>query len=510
MLFNSYLFILVFLPVCLGVYLILVRRGWRKQSFDWLVLASFFFYAWWKLSNLPLLLGSLLFNYAAGTWLGKLPPGRRAKGLLAFGVAANLLFLGYFKYANFFLDNVNNLFGTRWTFVEVLLPLGISFITFQKIAYLVDSYQGLTRGYGFRDFCLFVSFFPQLIAGPIVHHSELMPQFREKSSGPRWEDFAVGITLFAIGLAKKVLVADMFAAYASPMFAAARQGTDPGFGAAWAGVLAYTMQIYFDFSAYSDMALGVGRLFGIHLPLNFNSPYKATNIADFWHRWHMTLSRFLRDYLYIPLGGNRKGPVRRYVNLLATMLLGGLWHGAGWTFVMWGALHGLYLCMYHAWNAWRTRTGRVPPEGPAGEGYRAAAGVWLARGLTFFAVVLAWVFFRAENFPSAIRILESMVGLHGFSSGIPDLDVLKATRRIVLFLAVVWLMPNSHEILAVYKPALEYIRVPRKVCLAPTPRWLGSLLAWRPGWPWAVGAAALMVWSMLNLFRPSEFIYWQF
>ncbi len=261
MLFSSYLFILVFLPITLGVYVLIIRRGWRKQSFDWLVLASLFFYGWWKWSNVPLLLGSLVFNYAVGTWLGKVTPGWRARALLTVGLAANLLFLGYFKYANFFVENANTLLGLHWTITHVVLPLGISFYTFQKIGYRVDSYHGLTRGYGFRDFCLFVSFFPQLIAGPIVHHSELMPQFRRKDSGPSWQDWGVGTTLFVIGLAKKVLVADPFAGFASPVFDAAAHGMAPGFAAAWIGTLASTMQIYFDFSGYSDMAIGLARLF---------------------------------------------------------------------------------------------------------------------------------------------------------------------------------------------------------------------------------------------------------
>jgi|ERR1035441_4535730 D-alanyl-lipoteichoic acid acyltransferase DltB (MBOAT superfamily) len=505
MLFNSYLFILVFLPVTLAVYLLIIQRGWRKQSFDWLVAASLFFYGWWKWSNLPLLLGSLLFNYATGTWLGKMAPGWRAKALLAFALTANLLFLGYFKYANFVINNADALFGLRWTLTHVALPLGISFYTFQKIAYLVDSYHGRTRGYGFRDFCLFVSFFPQLIAGPIVHHSEVMPQFRRKDSGPTWEDWGVGATLFVIGLSKKVLIADPFATYASPVFNAARDGATPGFAAAWIGVLAYTMHIYFDFSGYTDMAIGLARLFGIRLPLNFNSPYKAVNIADFWRRWHMTLSRFLRDYLYIPLGGNRKGPARRHVNLMLTMLLGGLWHGAGWTFVIWGALHGFYLSLFHGWHTWRQRTGRLRPA-------HSTAGVWAGRVGTFLAVVAAWVFFRAENLTSAIKLLGSMAGWHGFSFETAGLSfkLASGTKRVLVFLAVVWLFPNSHEILAEHKPALEYTKEPVQVSLAPTPRWLGERLTWRPTLPWALVLTALMVWSVLSLSQPSEFIYWQF
>ena len=505
MLFNSYLFILVFLPITLGVYVIIVRQGWRKRSFDWLVVASIFFYGWWKWSNVPLLLGSLLFNYTIGTWLGKLNPGHRARVLLTFGLAGNLLFLGYFKYANFFIDNANAVLGLKWGFTHVVLPLGISFITFQKIAYLVDSYQGLTRGYGFRDFCLFVSFFPQLIAGPIVHHSELMPQFRRPTAGPDWEDWGVGATLFVIGLGKKVLVADPFAAFATPVFGAAHAGMTPSFAEAWIGTLAYAMQIYFDFSGYSDMAIGLGRLFGIRLPLNFNSPYKAENIADFWRRWHMTLSRFLRDYLYIPLGGNRKGPRRRYVNLLVTMLLGGLWHGAGWTFVVWGGLHGLYLSLFHGWHDWRARTGRASATPSTG-------GVWAGRVVTFFVVLVAWVFFRADNFRSAMTILGSMAGAHGFSfraEGI-NVNLAEATKMVVIFLGVVWFFPNSHEVLASHKPALEYAAEPPKVSLAPTPAWLGRWLTWRPNLLWALVLAALMVCGVLNLSRPTEFIYWQF
>lgn len=503
MLFNSYLFILVFLPITLGVYVLMISRGWRKQSFDWLVVASLFFYGWWKWSNVPLLLGSVFFNYLVGTRLGRMRPGPAAKALLALGLVGNLLFLGYFKYANFFIGNVDALLGLGWSFTHVVLPLGISFYTFQKIAYLVDSYQGLTRGYGFRDFCLFVSFFPQLIAGPIVHHSQLMPQFRRNDSGPTWEDWSVGWSLFAMGLAKKIFVADPFAAYASPVFDAAHAGMAPGFAAAWIGTLAYTIQIYFDFSGYTDMAIGLARLFGIRLPLNFNSPYKATNIADFWRRWHMTLSRFLRDYLYIPLGGNRRGTARRYVHLMATMLLGGLWHGAGWTFVFWGALHGLYLSVYHGWNGWRRNSGRLRPT-------PSTAGVWAGRLLTFLAVTLAWVFFRAENFSSALHLLGSMAGLHGFSFKTTAIGLSEATRMAVLLLGVIWLFPNSHEILAAHKPALEYAQDPPRVNLAPTPRWLGAVLMWRPNRRWALGFAALTLWVMLNLSRPSEFIYWQF
>jgi D-alanyl-lipoteichoic acid acyltransferase DltB (MBOAT superfamily) len=265
------------------------------------------------------------------------------------------------------------------------------------------------------------------------------------------------------------------------------------------------MQIYFDFSGYSDMAIGIARLFGIRLPMNFNSPYKAVNIADFWRRWHMTLSRFLRDYLYIPLGGNRKGPARRYANLMITMLLGGLWHGAGWTFVAWGALHGLYLSIFHGWQSWRERTGRIPTT-------PSAWGIWTGRLVTGLTVVVAWVVFRADSFAAALRILQAMVGWHGFAIESPGraVPITRVTQMLVIFLWVVWLFPNSHEMLAAHEPALEYARDPAKVPHAPTPRWLGWLLQWRANLVWALVLAGLMVGAVLGLSRASEFIYWQF
>ena len=392
MLFNSYLFILVFLPITLGIYLLLIRQGWRKQSFDWLVLASIFFYGWWKWTNVPLLLGSLLFNYTVGTWLGRIPPGRRAKALLIAGLTGNLVFLGYFKYANFFIDNANSLFGLGWTFTHLVLPLGISFITFQKIAYLVDSSQGLTRGYGFRDFCLFVSFFPQLIAGPIVHHSELMPQFRRKDSAPTWEDFGVGVTHFVLGLAKKVLIADPFATFANPVFNAARNGTDPGFAVARIGTLAYTMQIYCDFSGYTDVARGSAMLMGFTLPENFDRPYLSTSPAAFWRRWHMTLSSWLRDYVYFPLGGSKGSTFRTYFNLWLTLFLIGIWHGASWTCVIYGALHGGAMVVHRFFYK---RSGRTADTRDA---------TWLIVlkiAATFHFVVLSRILFRSPSLGAA-------------------------------------------------------------------------------------------------------------
>ncbi|MDW8310963.1 MAG: MBOAT family O-acyltransferase, partial [Verrucomicrobiales bacterium] len=317
MLFNSYEFIFVFLPVTLAGFFWLGHHGRARWAIGWLVLASFFFYGWWNPKYLALLGGSVLFNYSMGLALSRRVRTGAGRALMIAGVAANLLLLGVFKYTNFLVDNFNALCGTDWQVARIIIPLGISFFTFQQIAYLVDAWRGETREYNFVDYALFVTFFPQLIAGPIVHHKEMLPQFSQRGVfrfSPR--DFAIGVSIFAVGLFKKAVIADGVAGYSTPVFDLAKNGGTPGFAQAWGAVLAYTLQIYFDFSGYSDMAIGLGRLFGIVLPLNFHSPYRATNIIEFWRRWHMTLSRFLRDYLYFTLGGNRRGPARRYVNLM--------------------------------------------------------------------------------------------------------------------------------------------------------------------------------------------------
>ncbi len=501
MLFNSYPFILLFLPVTLLGYVLIGKKLGRGAGFGWLVAASLFFYGWWNWFNLALLLGSLFFNYAAGTWLGRLEKRRPARLVLGVALAFNLGFLAYFKYANFFIENVNAALKLHWAFTEVALPLGISFYTFQKIAYLVDSYQGKTRGYGFRDFCLFVSFFPQLIAGPIVHHSEIMPQFRQQNvARNHWDDWSVGLTLFVFGLSKKVLIADRLATFASPVFKVAASGAQCGMTEAWLGALAYTLQLYFDFSGYTDMAIGLARLFGIRLPMNFNSPYQALNIADFWRRWHMTLSRFLRDYLYIPLGGNRHGAARKYVNLFVTMLIGGIWHGAGWTFVIWGALHGTYLLVYHLWNDRRGERTEATSPWPV----RVAA-----QGATFLAVVGAWIFFRADSVATAMNLLSSMVGAHGWTSNWARLSASTGWAWVSLGLLVVWVLPNTHQILARWEPCLEYMKAAGASAF--TPRLPGAARwQWAPRPLWACGVAVLAVASIIGLAKVTEFIYWQF
>jgi alginate O-acetyltransferase complex protein AlgI len=419
---------------------------------------------------------------------------------MIFGVAVNLAALGWFKYANFMLDSVNAVADTGWRLPAILLPVGISFFTFQQVAYLVDAWRGETGEFGLVDYTLFVTFFPQLIAGPIVHHREMLPQFARKGDGLlRSRDIAIGLTILAVGLFKKVVIADRVALHATPVFRAADAGFAPSFGDAWAGTLCYAMQIYFDFSGYSDMAIGLGRLFGIRIPLNFHSPYKAASIVDFWRRWHMTLSRFLRDYLYVPLGGNRRGPARRYVNLVATMGLGGLWHGAGWTFLAWGLLHGAYLCVNHAWNAAAERLG-IPASG-AGRPRRLAAVL-----LTFLAVCVAWVFFRAGSFAGAGRILAGMAGSHGFG-GAEITGGGRGLRLAALLLLAVWLLPNTQQWMRRFRPAFEHSRGERHWARDDEPLWR---IRWRPSAAWGILVAAMAALAVAQMARATEFIYYQF
>jgi len=363
-----------------------------EASKGFLVFASLFFYSWWNIAYLPLILVSMLFNYAIGRQLsdkGKKDKHKTKKSLLTIGVLFNLGLLGYFKYADFFLTNLNTLLHTHLDLLHLALPLAISFYTFQQIAYLVDSYRSETKEYDFLNYAVFVTFFPQLIAGPIVHHAEMMPQFaKARNKIIHYHNIALGMFIFSMGLFKKVAIADSFAIWATQGFDVAEK---LNMIEAWATSLSYTFQLYFDFSGYTDMAIGIALLFNIKLPINFNSPYKATSIQDFWRRWHITLSRFLRDYLYIPLGGNRKGESRTYFNLFATFLLGGIWHGAGWTFVFWGALHGLAMVINRTWQKL---------------GYR--MHTLLAWFITFNFVNIAWVFFRAKDFDSALKVLHGM------------------------------------------------------------------------------------------------------
>ena len=493
MLFNSYEFLFAFLPATLALYFLLSKRS-ATAAIGFLALASLFFYGWWNPRYLLLLCGSVMFNYLVGRRLAQNPaPVKGDQAVLWIGIVGNLGVLGAFKYASFFAVNANTLAGLSLPVPHVVLPLGISFFTFTQIAYLVDAYRKEVREYRFVHYGLFVTFFPHLLAGPVLHHAEVMPQFAHaRSLRFDAENFAVGLTIFAIGLFKKVVLADGIAEFATPVFDAAGHGATLTFLAAWGGALSYTFQLYFDFSGYSDMAIGLARLFGIVFPANFNSPYKATSIIDFWRRWHMTLSRFLRDYLYIPLGGGRCHPLRRHANLMITMLLGGLWHGAGWTFVIWGGLHGLYLVVNHAWRAVH---GRWPPTLPP-----ALARV-LAQLLTFVAVVVAWVFFRADSLAAAQAMLEGMAGIHGISKADPYYYGMPELKGLLLMFVIAWGLPNAQQLLHRYRPVIATYA---DEILAP------GRLSWRPSAAWALLTAVLLIAAAVNLTHVSEFLYYQF
>jgi D-alanyl-lipoteichoic acid acyltransferase DltB (MBOAT superfamily) len=478
------------------VFFFLGRGGRSGLAIPWLVAASLFFYGWWNPVYLLLILASIFFNYSVGRYLSRPAGSGRGAGrraALVLGVSANLGALAWFKYANFLLENINFTLGSQLPGGIIVLPLAISFFTFQQIAYLADAYQGRTHEYSFLHYTLFVTFFPQLIAGPIVHHREMLPQFRAAATYVlRPENLAIGGTIFTLGLFKKVVLADNLALLASPAFAAAERGAQLNWSESWQAVGAYTLQLYFDFSGYSDMAIGLGRLFGIKIPLNFNSPYRAANIIDFWRWWHMTLSRFLRDYLYIPLGGNRHGRIRRYRNLMIAMVLGGLWHGAGWTFVVWGTLHGVYLCLNHLWH-------RVGP-GPVGRWW----SLMLARVVTLAAVMLGWIFFRAETFTGAGRIL---AGFTHFPAAGPTRNDLQLVLASAVALAALWMLPNVHEMLRHHAPAHDYPRTGSEG--APLSRLHASFL-WKPSPAWAVVTGAAAAAAILSLTRVSEFLYFQF
>ncbi|MEZ5670820.1 MAG: MBOAT family O-acyltransferase [Alphaproteobacteria bacterium] len=477
MLFSSLEFIAVFLPVALAGTALAVRLGGRAAAVAWLILASLAFYGWHHPPHLLLLGASLAINFLFARALAR----SRSGLLLAAGVGFNLAAIAVFKYAGFLAETVALLGGGPATLPAIALPLAISFFTFQQIAYLADVHAGKAQPHSFGDYVLFIVFFPQLIAGPIVHHAEFVPELAGRGFARfRPQDVFAGLVLFGIGLAKKTLLADPLGALADPIYAAVGLDVPVSMAEAWVAALAYAGQIYFDFSGYSDMALGLGRLFGIRLPVNFDSPYRAANIAEFWRRWHMTLSRFLRDYLYIPLGGNRHGQGRRYLNLFLVMALGGLWHGAAWTFVAWGVLHGLYLAVHRAWRALAGSRVRMAPP---------AAGC-----LTFLAVTVAWVFFRAADFGQAFAILGAMAG-QGAADAPLSLalagDAWQRYAALALGYALIWCAPNANRIVAAIEDgAIRPARLP----------WLAA----------GVGAATAVSLGAIYAVGSYEFIYFQF
>lgn len=448
MLFNSVLFCCIFLPLVFFGFWLLKLSVKRNIIIGWLIACSLVFYAWWYPPNTFILMSSILVNFLLGKCLQRASPN---KIILVSGVLFNLLIISIFKYGGFFMTSIG--LGSVWhgLDISIALPLAISFYTFQQITYLVDSYKGKIQQSSALDYILYVTFFPQLIAGPIVHHSDVMAQFKDLAKRYDYRVGACGFILFALGLSKKVLFADAAAEISSPVFDAAHLSMLITAEAGWSAALGYTLQLYFDFSGYSDMAIGLGLIFNIVLPTNFNSPYKAKNISDFWRRWHITLSNFLRDYLYIPLGGNRKGSFIRYRNLLITMLLGGLWHGAGLAFMAWGLWHGLLLCMHQLWS--RSAIGQA--TGFATTIIRVAA--W---PLTMLVVIIGWVLFKAENFGVALIILEAMfvkpfesdIRGYSFYDDYPIIGGLTLKWFILaLLLTITLLFPNTSKIISYLK-----------------------------------------------------------
>jgi alginate O-acetyltransferase complex protein AlgI len=558
MLFNSYEFILAFLPVTVVGFLLL-RTASRAWALAWLIAASVFYYAWWRPFNLLIIGPSLVVNYAFARTLLWLAGRKGYEGLdslvLALGVLFNVGLLGYFKYANFGLTIANEIAGTHFAFEQIILPLGISFITFQKIAFLIDVAGGRVRSFTARDFLLFVMFFPQLIAGPIVHYDEVMPQFQREESRFDTGLFATGMTLFCFGLFKKVVLADGIAEYVSPIFAYAAAGHLATLLQAWLAAVGFMLQIYFDFSGYSDMACGAALFFGVRLPLNFDSPLKASNIIDFWLRWNVTLTRFLMAYVYTPIAlmvtrrtaakglpmlAERDSKAGAFFNVLAwptlaTMLLSGVWHGPLYTFVFWGLLHGIYLIVNHAWR-------QYGPQLVRGGGVTASWEKFAGFVLTFLAVVFARELFRAPDVMTAISIMKGMVGLHGISlpakfaelakmPGLAPMMLLDGPVNGKIFamaavyfaglLMIALLMPNSLQIMSKYQPVLlTSARSPMIDLLVPSSRaplhtppkfaGFGPAIYWQPNLPWMTFIAALAAISMMRLSVPSESLYWQF
>lgn len=483
MVFNSFQFLFLFLPIALiGFYLI--GRSSQRGAALWLLAASFVFYCSWDVRFLPILLLSMAGNYwACGRIIAASPANKRSWLLAA--VAFNLALLGGFKYLNFLIGTINTIASQDFHLLAIILPIGISFFTFTQLSILVDAYYGKLQSIDPLHYVLFASYFPYIVAGPVLHHKDMLPQFADAGNyRVHANNFAVGLTLFTFGLAKKLLIADNLV----PMVDAAFGSNNPQLLQAWIGVFAYSFQLYFDFSGYSDMAIGVSRLFGFQIPFNFNSPYKAASVSEFWLRWHISLSRFLRNYLYIPLGGNRSGKISRYRNLLLTMLLGGLWHGSNWTFVIWGGLHGLYLCIQHGWRALRGEQAAPPSR----------LVVFGNRLLTLVAVMIAWCFFRAADVPSALAILAGMVGANGLALTI-SADTF-AVIMLIFSTFIAFAMPNTNEII---------MHLESRFANTPT---AASILAlqWHPGVRWAMITGVLLALSILSMDKPQDFIYAQF
>ena len=482
MLFNSVEFIFLFLPVTFVVFFLLGKYAKKSYATLWLVIASFSFYGYWDYHYVPLLFSSISFNYL----VGKKIENTRSKKWLIFGIVINLILLGYFKYTDFFLGTANDIIGANYfDLPHIILPLGISFFTFTQTAYLVDAYRGEAVNRSFVTYCEFVTIFPHLIAGPIINHKEMIPQFvADKTFKIDYNNLAMGISIFTMGLFKKVAIADKLAIWANAAFSHTELLT---FIEAWIGALSYTFQLYFDFSGYSEMAIGLGLMFNLKLPINFNSPYQSMSIIDFWRRWHMTLGLWVRDYLYIPMGGNRNGELAKMRNLFVSMMIIGFWHGAGWTFIFWGTMHGVALMINHQWR-------RLKIDLPK----------FVNIGLTFITVVLLWVFFRAENFHSAWNVILSMTDI--YNTGIPANGFYQEHLGMLANYGIsfsLWTLPNGiHTIIS----ALLVLFI--ILLLVPNP--IKIMERFKPNNIWVVIISVLLIYSILHLNNYSEFLYFQF
>jgi alginate O-acetyltransferase complex protein AlgI len=482
-LFNSYIFIFLFLPTTLFVYFFLNSRKLTLASKAWLVFASLFFYGWWNPIYVPLILGSILFNYAIGVTLSG-AKNSQSKLILVSGITGNLGLLAYFKYMDFFITNINYLTSGHIRLLQIILPLGISFFTFTQIAYLVDAYRRLAKEYSLLNYFLFVTFFPHLLAGPIIHHKEMMPQFdRLKNKLLNHRNLVHGLLLFFIGLFKKVVIADTLAVWADQGFDHAVMLT---LIEAWAVSLSYSLQLYFDFSGYTDMALGASLMFNIRLPINFNSPYRSFSIQEFWRRWHMTLGRFIRDYVYIPLGGSKVSETRTIVNLLVTFFVIGLWHGAGWTFVCWGLMHGIAIVAQRIW-------GRAHITLPK----------FLAWFLTFNFVNFSWIFFRALNFDDAVKVVKGMLGINGIGGTEQFTHVLGSLKKFHI--------AQKHWLGNIDGNAQTLVFI--LLCLIFSIFYRNSNEMeerFVPNWRNAFILGVISLYAMLNLQKASQFIYFNF
>lgn len=503
MLFNSFEFIFLYLPIVFSGWVLLLKTFTKNYIVGFLAVASLFFYGYWDARYIPLLLVSILFNYTFGYLCSKY----RNRVVIFIGTTINLILLAYYKYANFFVDSFVYLTGYNYTLHAIILPLGISFFTFTQIAFLIDCYRGQVKERNFIHYCLFVTYFPHLIAGPIIHHKQVMSQFSQTHNYKIDSlNISAGIFMFVVGLCKKVLLADETIPYVKSAFEAAyTPGTLTLFDS-WLGALAYTMQLYFDFSGYFDMAIGISYFFNIKLPINFNSPYKAKSIIDFWRRWHITLSDFLRDYLYISLGGNRKGKLRRYINVFLTMFLGGVWHGAGLTYIIWGTLHATYIIINHFWRDITNNYSK-----------RFFGSRVLARLFTFICVMFAWIFFRAENYQSGVEFASAFLGLNGiflpesWALAFPKiasvlkehlgLKFLDMSIRYAGYQQLLWLsfltiitmfFPNSQEMLEKFKAFIQETQSKIHIFT------IAALIA------------LTSVYLLYNLNKISEFLYFQF